>query len=166
MHIMSATDSITITRASTARDIADIARLFTSYVEALGIDLTYQDFSGELAALPGNYSPPNGTLLLARNGNKTAVGCVALRPLPAPGCCEMKRLFVTPEARGSKLGRRLAEAVINEAVRMGYQEMRLDTLPMLSEALALYESMGFTGIAPYYDTPIADTIFLSKSLRS
>jgi ribosomal protein S18 acetylase RimI-like enzyme len=76
----------------------------------------------------------------------------------------MKRLYVSPEGRGFGLGRALAEAVVGEAIRIGYREIRLDTLATMKGALALYEKLGFVEIAPYYATPIADTVFLAKPL--
>jgi len=93
-----------------------------------------------------------------------ALGCVGLRPITPGGCCEMKRLYVAPAARGLGLGRALVEAVIGEAVRIGYCEMRLDTLPTMAEAISLYRAAGFAPIAPYYDTPIAGTLFFARAL--
>jgi GNAT superfamily N-acetyltransferase len=139
--------------------------LVKAYVRSLPIDIGYQGIDHELASMPGEYAPPKGALLLARNETGTAVGCIALRPMKTEGCCEMKRLYVVPEARGTGLGRLLVEAIIREAERIEYSEMRLDCLPALQPALALYHQTGFVSIAPYYDTPILDTIFLAKSLR-
>src|SRR5262245_6693905 len=110
-------------------DLDAITQLFDAYASAHGIDLGYQDFATELAHLPGNSAPPAGMLLLARDGDGAPLGCVGLRPIRPDGCCEMKRLYVAPTARGLGLGRALVEAVISEAVRIGYCEMRLDTLP-------------------------------------
>jgi ribosomal protein S18 acetylase RimI-like enzyme len=102
--------------------------------------------------------------LLARDGGGAAIGCAGLRPLPDEGCCEMKRLYVAPEGRGLGLGRALAEAVVDEARRIGYREMLLDTLPSLTTAIGLYERMGFQQIPAYYDTPIAGTLFFRLPL--
>ncbi len=147
-----------------APDLSDAIALFTSYAASLNIDLAYQDFAGEMAAMPGKYAPPKGELLLARANDGRPLGCVGLRPLDAPGCCEMKRLYVAPEGRGIGVGRALAEAIILEAERIGYREMRLDTIPEMRTAIALYLTLGFVSIAPYYDTPIPDTVFLAKEL--
>ncbi|MBE9606053.1 GNAT family N-acetyltransferase [Acetobacteraceae bacterium H6797] len=114
--------------------------------------------------MPGKYAPPKGALLLARNTEGTAIGCVALRPL-AEGCCEMKRLYVSPEGRGLGLGRALLEAILAEARRIGYREIRLDTLPGMDSAIALYEKAGFSRIPAYYETPLAGTIFMAKPLN-
>src|SRR5262249_16791779 len=129
----------TIQRAEAAADLADTARLFLAYANSLPIDLGYQDFEAELAGLPGAYAPPERELLLARSDAGEAIGCVALRSFPAPGCCEMKRLFVSPAARGLKLGRALVDRILEAAIAAGYSEMRLDTLPSLEAALAIYE---------------------------
>jgi ribosomal protein S18 acetylase RimI-like enzyme len=146
-------------------DLADVITLFTAYAGSLSIDLTYQGFAGEMAAMPGKYAPPKGELLLARGADGQPLGCVGLRPLDAPGCCEMKRLYVAPEGRGLGIGLALAEEIISAAKRIGYREMRLDTLPEMDKAIAIYRTLGFVPIAPYYDTPIAGTLFLAKQLE-
>jgi len=157
-------DPYQIGPATSEADIAAVAVLFQAYADSLGVDLGYQDFAAELAALPGKYAAPGGALLLARGPDGSALGCVALRPLDADGCCEMKRLYVAPGGRGTGLGRALAEAVVAEARRIGYRELRLDTLPFMQTAMALYDAMGFVPIPPYYDTPIAGTRFLALDL--
>ena len=138
--------------------------LFREYAVSIGIDLAFQGFEDELATLPGKYAPPRGQLLIARGADGTAIGCVALRPIEAPGCCEMKRLFVTTQGRGLGLGRALTEAVIAEAARLGYAELRLDTLPSMREAVALYRKLGFVPIAPYYAAR-EGTLFMALSLK-
>ena len=134
--------------------------LFRAYAASLDVDLSYQNFEAEMAAMPGKYAPPAGTLLLARLLDGTAAGCVGLRPMAAKGCCEMKRLYVAPEGRGLGIGRQLVEAVMGHAQRIGYREMRLDTLPSMTGAIALYRNTGFEPIAPYYDSPVVGTIFM------
>jgi ribosomal protein S18 acetylase RimI-like enzyme len=146
-----------------ARDMPDIARLFRAYESHIGVDLSYQDFASEVASLPGRYAPPGGQLLIARDGNAAAIGCVALRAMHAPGCCEMKRLFVTPEGRGLGLGRALAEAIIDEGRKLGYAELRLDTLPSMQDAIGLYRKLGFVSCEPYYAAP-EGTIFMKRRL--
>jgi ribosomal protein S18 acetylase RimI-like enzyme len=148
----------------TAEDLEATKALFDAYAASLGINLSYQNFVAEMAAMPGKYAPPQGELLLARDKDGTAIGCVGLRPLGEDGVCEMKRLYVAPEGRGLGLGRALAEAIVGEARRIGFSEMRLDTLPSLTAAIALYEDMGFAAIPAYYDTPIAGTLFFSLLL--
>ncbi len=148
--------------AETAADIAAAVTLFRAYAASLPVDLGYQNFEAELAAMPGKYAPPGGALLLARGADGAAIGCVALRPMDEPGCCEMKRLYVAPEGRGSGLGRALVEAIIGEATRLGYREIRLDTLATMTGAIALYRKSGFVPMAAYYDTPIEGTIFLAR----
>lgn len=153
-----------IATARTATDLEDAARLFGAYAASLDIDLSYQDFATELAGLPGKYAPPAGALLLARGPGGEALGCVALRPIAPEGCCEMKRLYVAPQGRGLGLGRALVGAILGEAARIGYREMRLDTLPSMTAALALYHEAGFVVIERYYDTPVAGTLFLGRRL--
>ncbi len=160
-----ASSSFAIEPVRSPDDLAVTKRLFEAYAASLGIDLSYQNFVDEMAAMPGKYAPPHGELLLARGADAKALGCVGLRPLD-DGACEMKRLYVTPEGRGLGLGRALAERVVAEARRIGYPDMRLDTLPRLTAAIALYEDMGFKRIAPYYDTPIPGTLFFALPLRS
>ncbi len=154
-----------ITQVRSTADLEATLGLFRSYASSLGIDLAFQDFAAELATMPGKYAAPAGELLLARDSQQEPLGCVGLRPINPAGCCEMKRLYVSPRGRGLGLGKALVHAVITQAVRIGYHEMRLDTLPAMSAAIALYRKAGFTPIAPYYDTPLAGTLFLGRSLR-
>lgn len=156
--------SLTIIPAHTKQDVTDITILFEAYAKSLGIDLAFQNFTDELASLPGAYAPPNGALLLARNKDDQAIGCVALRPMESPGHCEMKRLYVDPKGRGLGVGKALAEAVVDGAKGLGYAAMRLDTLPSMTAARRLYKMMGFVEIEAYYDTPIEGTIFLELDL--
>jgi len=161
---MPATAKFTIEQASRPVDVAAVAALFRAYAASLDVDLAYQGFEAELAALPGKYAAPHGALLLARDAAGVPVGCVALRLLAEPHTCEMKRLYVPPAARGTGLGRALVDAVIAEARRLGYRALCLDTLPSMAKAVAIYRGLGFVEIAPYYDTPVAGTIFLRLAL--
>jgi len=154
--------SIDIVRATSAEEIATARMLFKEYEASLGIELTFQGFAREVAELPGSYAPPAGRLFLATDGTEPA-GCVALRLL-GDGVCEMKRLYVRPTARGARLGRRLTETVIREARAIGYTRMRLDTLPSMKEAFALYQTLGFREIPPYCENPIVGTHFMELSL--
>jgi putative acetyltransferase len=149
-------------RLHDASDPDVVRTLFREYQEELGVDLCFQDFDRELADLPGPYAPPDGALLLAAVARELA-GCVALRRL-GDGVAEMKRLYVRPAFRGRKVGRVLAEAVIAAARQRGYERMRLDTLPSMSEASVLYRSLGFTEIAPYYRNPVPGARFLELEL--
>jgi ribosomal protein S18 acetylase RimI-like enzyme len=169
--------SFQIVQAQTAEDFATARTLFTAYAESLGIDLTFQSFESELQSLPSQYGPPHGALLLAYGIDpKVVLGCVAVRPLVNKGhevaqpqdqvrsCCEMKRLYVSPEARGMGLGKALVHAIIKRAKDLGYREMRLDTLPSMIGAQQLYRRAGFVEIEAYYETPLKGTVFLGLDL--
>lgn len=136
--------------------------MMREYARWLGIDLAFQGFDREVAQLPGDYAPPGGALLIAWRDDER-VGMVALRRRTA-ACGEMKRLFVRPSARGGGLGRQLVEGVIREARARGYQQLVLDTLPMMASAHELYERMGFVAIPAYYASPIAGTRYLALDL--
>ena len=152
-------------RPAGASDIPAIAALFKAYAASLGIDLAYQGFDAEVTSLPGAYAPPGGVLLLATSADEAPLGCVAVRQLPEPGICEMKRLYATPDARGMGIGRALAVAAIEAATQAGYHAMRLDSLPTMTEAQTLYRRLGFAVTPAYYNTPVAGTVFMTKALR-
>jgi len=151
-----------IIQVKTKIQIKNIKRLFIEYEEYLTVNLCFQNFEQELTELPGEYSPPNGALLLASNG-KLIAGCIALRKLENK-ICEMKRLYVKSKFRGQGLGRKLATHIITEAKNKGYSLIRLDTLANMKEAMRLYESLGFKIIEPYYDNLLPDVVFLELEL--
>jgi len=153
---------VKIVQAESPENLQQARGLFEEYAASLGINLCFQDFANELAGLPGDYAPPYGRLLLAREEGQIA-GCVALRRIDA-GICEMKRLYVRPACRGKGVGRELATAIIAEARRIGYAKMRLDTLPSMKEAIALYQSLGFRPIEPYRPNPIEGAIYMGLEL--
>jgi GNAT superfamily N-acetyltransferase len=140
-----------IVPAASPQDLSDAGMLFREYAGLVAEALCFQNFDAELAALPGDYAPPGGVLLVARDGDAPA-GCVALRRV-APGTGEMKRMYVREQYRSSGLGRRLAVEVIETAKRLGYSRVVLDTLPKLSAAIALYRDLGFRETAPYLACP-------------
>lgn len=149
-------------QAASADDVATARSLFEEYQRDLGISLCFQGFDEELATLPGAYAPPSGRLLLAFASDGPA-GCVALRKIEE-GICELKRLWVRPGFRGTGLGRRLVETILREARAEGYRRVRLDTLPSMRAAQALYLSMGFSDIPPYNEHPIEGTRFMEAAL--
>lgn len=152
-----------ITQAASAQQIAQVRELFLEYARSLGFSLCFQSFDQELARLPGDYSPPNGRLLIAEYEGEVA-GCVALHKLE-PGVCEMKRLYLRPAFRGKGLGRRLAETILNEARCIGYRRLRLDTVgPVMKDAVGLYRALGFQQIAPYRPNPMEGTLYMELVL--
>jgi len=163
---MSDQSSIKIIRARSVEDIEAAAALFAEYGKSLGFDLSFQDFETELKSLPGKYAAPGGDILLARDTNGDVMGCVALRPLTPPVCCEMKRLYILPPGRGLGIGKKLVNAIVEIAGSLGYSEIKLDTLPSMGEALRLYAKEGFVPTAPYYKTPLSGTVFLVRQLRA
>ena len=153
---------VDVVRATTPEQIEVVRCLFLEYAASLGFDLGFQDFESELALLPGDYAPPGGCLFLAQDG-QDAAGCVALRKFSA-GVCEMKRLYVRPAYRGLSIGRVLAEAVLQEARRIGYARMRLDTVPGMQRAQRLYRTLGFREIEAYRHNPIPGTKYMELVL--
>ena len=152
-----------IIQAQSAADIETARELFQEYAAALNISLCFQGFDQEVSGLPGSYAPPAGQLLLALQGEEVA-GCIALRPL-ADNACEMKRLYVRPQFRGAGLGEKLVAAAIEAARAIGYEYMRLDTLPgKMDRAISLYRTTGFREIPPYYDNPVPDALFMELLL--
>jgi GNAT superfamily N-acetyltransferase len=154
-----------IFQATTDEHIHDARTLFEEYAASLGFSLCFQNFDRELKNLPGDYAPPTGRLLLAREDDQLA-GCIALRKLER-GVCEMKRLFVRPAHRATGLGRALVDFVIDEASKLGYTHMRLDTIPgKMDKAIALYHRIGFVEIEPYYSNPVEGAKFMELKLRN
>ena len=153
---------VEIRAAASKSDWATTRELFEEYAASLRFDLSFQDFDREVASLPGDYAAPRGAILLALDGS-AAAGCIALRPL-AGETCEMKRLYVRPSQRGTGLGKRLAEAILAEARARGYRRMRLDTVPGMEAAIALYRALGFREIEPYRANPIPGAIFMEREL--
>jgi GNAT superfamily N-acetyltransferase len=154
---------IVLTEAVRAADFAAARVLFEEYADGLGVDLCFQGFEAELGRMPEMYGAPEGCLVLARAGDRL-VGCGALRRLVAAEVCEMKRLYVRAEARGTGLGRILAENLIAKGRSLGYASMRLDTLARMSAARQLYRSLGFVEIGAYYDNPLPNVVYMELDL--
>jgi ribosomal protein S18 acetylase RimI-like enzyme len=153
---------LTIEIATTRMDIDSVRDLFLEYQSLLGVDLGFQSFDEEVNHLPGDYAPPHGRLLLAKNDG-FPFGCIALRSI-APSRCEMKRPFIGPQGRGLGVGKQLVSRLIKEARSEGYSEIVLDTLPTMTEAQNMYLAFGFHDIPPYRPNPIPGARFLGRSL--
>ena len=170
-------------RSATSDDLPRIRQLVREYVEWIALDLAFQEIDAEIDGLPGDYAPPRGLLLVACRRGAQPVAMIGLRPLESACLAdlsavasgeggsaqsakagEMKRLYVQPSARGHGLARALIARLLDEARALGYREIRLDTLPMMGDAQALYAALGFKDIAAYYDTPIAGTRFMALRL--
>ena len=154
-----------IFQAHSDDDVQRARELFEEYASGLGISLCFQNFDQELKNLPGDYAPPDGRLLLATEDDQLA-GCIALRKLER-GVCEMKRLFLRPAYRGHGRGKVLVKSIIDEARKLGYTHMRLDTLPgRMDKAIALYQTMGFVDIGPYCENPVEGAKFMELDLHT
>ena len=150
---------------ATADDVPEIRRIFIEYQTAFGFSPCFQNFQEEVDSLPGKYAGPRGALFVARDAKGRAVGTVALRPTELQDTCEMKRLYVTPEGRGSGLGSQLLDAILRAARERHYDHMRLDTFTgKMDRAIAMYRAAGFVDIPAWYDNPLPDIIFLGKKL--
>jgi ribosomal protein S18 acetylase RimI-like enzyme len=139
-------------------DLDAVRGLLRDYERSLGVDLCFQSFDAEVAGLPGDYATGRGGALLVADGEDGLVGCVALRRLDGQ-TCELKRLYVSPQARGTGLGRRLLEAMLARARAARYAAVRLDTLPGMEAAQGLYRAAGFVAIEPYRDNPVPGAMF-------
>ncbi len=162
-----AAPAIEVVQADGAAALDAVRGLFREYAESLDVDLAFQGFEAELAALPGDYAPPGGALLLALVDGQPAA-CGALRPLADvdyANACEMKRLYVRRAFRGFGIGRVMAQALIDRARSAGYSNMLLDTLDDMESARGLYESLGFEEIPPYYFNPIPGAHYLRADLN-
>ena len=155
-------DMISILEAHRGDHLLQARGLFAEYAASLGISLEFQNFQEELANLPGDYAPPEGTILIA-SWNEEAAGCAALRRM-TQDACEMKRLYVSPQFRGIAIGKALAKAVVGEARRIGYRRILLDTLPTMHVAKSLYAELGFRETAAYRYNPVDGSRFLKLEL--
>ena len=140
-----------------------IRQLFREYEKELNENLCFQDFETEVKEPLKKYGPLSGDLLIAY-WNHEAAGCIALTKMNESGVCEMKRLYVKPEFRKYKIGKKLVETLLDAAVEKGYTTMRLDTLKKLQPAIKLYENYGFKNCSPYYHNPLPGVVFMEKTL--
>lgn len=158
--------TVTLSAAAEPEALLTVRELFQEYADSLGVNLDFQDFENELTTLPGDYSEPRGAIVLAWVDGAVA-GCCALRPLDTsdyPNAAEMKRLYVRKAFRGFGLGQELAEATLDAARRAGYACVLLDTLDDMESARALYASLGFEEIPPYYHNPLPGSHYLKVDI--
>ena len=148
---------LTVRRVEAPEDLAAVRDLWREYWQSFGLPEDFQHFGEELAGLPGVYAADGGALLLALSGPEPA-GTIALRRLNE-GAGEIKRLYLRPAFRGRGLGRQLVEKVVETAREIGYQELYADTLPAMTDALALYSRLGFQRVAAYSDEPTPCGVF-------
>ena len=160
---MTQTTMPTIIQAGTPVEIAQARELFREYGATPDFGMCFKGFEEEIQSLPGMYAPPEGRLLLAHVDGE-AGGCIGLRKMD-PGFCEIRRLYVRPRYRGQRMGRTLAEAIIAHARQAGYHTARLGTLPVMKEAIALYQSLGFVPVAPYKDNALTAAIYMELALK-
>jgi GNAT superfamily N-acetyltransferase len=153
-----------LTYATQPSDFSAARELFLEYAAHLGIDLCFQGFAEELDQIASMYAPPSGCLVLARSA-AGPIGCGAIRRF-SKDACEMKRLYLRPQARGTGLGRALAEHLVSRAKALGYARMYLDTLLDMGPARKLYASLGFRPTTPYYDNPLQDVVYMELDLAS
>ena len=143
-------------------DLENIKLLFNEYTTMLGVNLAFQGYDEEIKNLPGKYALPYGRLYIAYYDNKAA-GCIALRKFENDGC-EMKRLFVRPEYRHLKIGKKLVDKIIENARELKYKYMVLDTLSNLHEAVSLYRKSGFQEVEAYYENPLDNVLYFKLEL--
>ncbi|MBK8193850.1 MAG: GNAT family N-acetyltransferase [Lewinellaceae bacterium] len=151
-----------IIAASTSADFDNGKRLFLEYAETLGFSICFQNFEQELADIQVQYGAPNGCLLLVSDGENT-VGCAGVRRWQGD-IAELKRMYLRSDVRGTGAGRRLLDAALDRARGLGYRAIRLDTLPTMHAAIALYRKYGFQDIPPYRENPFEGTLYLEKKL--
>ncbi len=153
-----------IKEVHTQQEYQIAALLFKEYAQEIGIDLEFQNFQKELSDLKKQYAKPQGTIWLAYNEHEDAVGCVGIRKLE-DSICELKRMYVRKEARGTGLGKSLMEKSIEIAIELGYQKMRLDTLSTMHSAIHLYKSVGFYEIESYRFNPFDEAKYYELELK-
>lgn len=153
-----------IENGDTPERLTIVRELFREYEKSLGIDLCFQGFEMEMATLPGEYARPRGRLLLTFESEE-AVGCGAFRRL-AEDVCEMKRLYVKPKHQRKAMGIAIVRELIGQAKEAGYRRMRLDTMPSMARAIALYRSLGFQEIAAYRANPVPGALFFELELAT
>ena len=156
-------NNIRIIKADTSETFEQGKILFKEYAASLDFDLVYQNFEKELNTLAVQYNEPEGALLLCCIDDGTAIGCTGVRKF-SEGIAELKRLYVKPDYRSMKIGKRLLESAIAAAKQLNYKFIRLDTVPGQEKAHELYKLLGFYEIEPYRFSPVSGTIFFEKSL--
>jgi len=143
--------------------------LIKAYMAFLGEDLTFQNIEEEYDLLPIMYGGPVGALLLCQADDGQYAGMVAVRNFNKENTadrttCEMKRLYVLPAYNGLGFGKKLCIEIIEQAKKLGYKKMVLDTLKRLQPALHMYLQLGFEEIPAYYENPLPSVVYMAKTL--
>lgn len=147
----------------------EIKELFREYTNMLVENdeefknyLEIQNYDEELNDLELKYSKPWGRLYIVFCDDKPG-GCIALKKIDKLNC-EMKRLYVRKEYRGKKISEKLINKIIDDAVKIGYNHMLLDTLPFLKSAIHLYKKFGFYEIESYNNSPMDTSIYMKLDI--
>jgi GNAT superfamily N-acetyltransferase len=114
-------------------------------------------FDRIVAELPGVYGPPTGDIVLAHL-RSNLVACGALRRWE-PKVGEIKRIYIRPDHQGPGFGPILTGALLDRARELGYERVRVDTLPKMAGAIQFYQAMGFKPIPAYWDNPVPGALF-------
>lgn len=110
-----------------------------------------EKYAAILDRLEVEHAPPEGGIRLAlRDGQ--AVGCGMYHTLE-PGIAEIKRVFLSEDARGTGAGHALMQALVEQCRAAGFRAIRMDTGLPLRSAQKLYDAMGFARRGPYYEVP-------------
>jgi GNAT superfamily N-acetyltransferase len=156
---------IKLRSAQTENDYALAKDLFVEYASQLGVDLSFQNFSNELEKIRTEYGPPTGVIILVFDEEENAIGCFAIRKFQ-DSVCELKRMYLRNEFQGKGIGKVMLKKAITIGSELGYERMRLDTLPTMESAIQLYSKVRFYEIEPYRFNPVQGTKYFEIQLAN